>query len=374
MIAQQFLGSHLLKRDKRHRPQVLDSVTWHRERPGTLLDRAELIRVESSKLGRRRQTKARHLHTRMNLPHLQTLWMIVRERRVRLHQFVVRSVFLHELTRDCPSARVHLQHLLNQHRILGFNHAPVNVHKSLLDRFCHENKRARRPRQLPVRNVIKCHTKRPNVRSKWRVRLPAQDFRCRVRRRARERAELVAVTELADPEVGNPDSPMGVKKHVLGLDISVRNSLLMNVLNAAHQLLGDVNELLTSKRAVFLDAIVERSARAIFEDKVEPVVNLEEVVEADDVDVVEAHEAVHFGAEEGPVLLVLIVFHDLRAEDLLVLLVVDLVDLREPALADLFEELVAIDLLTHKLGHVEMKTKCLASKVYCEQHFSVRVH
>ena len=327
MIVQQFLGSHLLQRDKRHRPQVLDRVTRHRKRPWTLLDRPELIGVEAPKLGRRRQTKARHLHTRMNLPHFQTLWMIIRERRVRLHQFVVRSVFLHELAWDSSGARVHLQHLLNQHRILRLNQAPVNVHQSLLDCLCHDNKRARRPRQLPVRNVIKGHAKRPNVGSKWRVRFSAQNFRCRVRRRARERAELVAVTELADPEVRNPDSPVGVKKHVLRLDISVRNSLLMDVLHAADQLLCDVHELVASERPVLLDAIIERSARAIFEDQVEPVVNLEEVVEADDVDVVQAHEAVHLGAEERPIFLALVVFHDLRAEDLLVLLVVDLVDL-----------------------------------------------
>ena len=144
---------------------------------------------------------------------------------------------------------------------------------------------------------------------------------------------------------------MRIEENILWLDIAVSDFLLVDILDRTEELICHTQKFVTGEGSTFLDLVVEGPTGTELEDEVQAIVNLEVVVEVDDVDVVERLQTVQLRAIERPSFLVTVAFHDFRAKNLVVLLVVHLVDLCKASLADFLQELVAIDFLSHELRH-----------------------
>jgi hypothetical protein len=95
--------------------------------------------------------------------------------------------------------------------------------------------------QVPAEHRVEDHACGPDVHAEPHVLLPRYHLRCRVARRAAGRLEqLVAFVEVAQAEVDDLDVLVLVQQQVLGLEVSVDDAELVDVLDAGDDLLEEL--------------------------------------------------------------------------------------------------------------------------------------
>jgi hypothetical protein len=137
-------------------------------------------------------------------------------------------------------------------------------------------------RQVAAHHRIEDDATRPDVCAQPEIPLPFDHLRRRIARTATSRLQSFSgVVEVAQPKVDDFDAVVVVEQKVFGLQVSVDNAQLVDVLDARYDLLVHLGCLLLFQPSIFDNVLEELSAGAILHDQVEVVIVLDHFVQLD---------------------------------------------------------------------------------------------